>query len=297
MEATIFDIKRFAIHDGEGIRTTIFFKGCPLNCIWCHNPESIYKGKDIWVIQENCINCKKCLLCPEKAIEIDSDGYVNIDKPNCTFCNLCIDLCPVNCIARIDRQITIEESIDEIMKDKLFYEASNGGVTLSGGEPFLQKEFVLKLLKTLKEMNITTNIDTSLYCDIETIKEAVKYTENFLVDIKFIDEAKHKKYVGNSNKRILENFNYLAKNVDNIVVRVPLVPGITAVYENISEITKFVVSINADIPIELLNYNNLGNVKYSRLGKECICCELKPLTEKELAKMKGIVEKFGGKNK
>jgi pyruvate formate lyase activating enzyme len=296
MKATIFDIKRFAVHDGEGIRTTIFFKGCPLSCIWCHNPESIYGGKDIWVIQENCINCKKCLQCPENAIDINDDGYVNIDKNKCTFCNLCIELCPTNCISRIDRQISIEEAIEEVLKDKKFHQVSNGGVTLSGGEPLLQKDFVLKLLKELKDIGVSTCVDTSLYCAKETLKQAIKHTDIFLVDIKLMDESKHIKYVGKSNKQILENFKYLAKNTPNIVVRIPLIPQITATYENISEITKFVTNLNSNIAIDLLNYNILGNAKYARLKKECECCELKPLSDEELENMKSIVREFGGIN-
>lgn len=289
MKATIFDIKRFAIHDGKGIRTTIFFKGCPLNCIWCHNPESIFGGKDIWVVQDSCIRCNKCLQCPQNAISIDCEGHVVINKNKCDFCGLCIDVCPSNCITRIDKQITTEEIIKEILKDRTYYQVSDGGVTLSGGEPFAQKEFVLDLLHRLKSMGISTCVETSMYCDIKTLEQAVKYTDKFFVDIKLIDDIQHKKYVGKSNAVVLDNFEYLAKNATDIVVRVPLIPRITATYQNLSEIAKYVKSINPDIPIELLNYNHLGHSKYERLGRNCLCFECRPFSDKKFDELKSII--------
>lgn len=290
MKATIFDIKRFAIHDGKGIRTTIFFKGCPLDCIWCHNPESIYGGKDIWVVQENCIHCNKCLQCPQDAISIDRNDFIKINKSKCNYCGLCIDVCPSNCITRIDRQITTEEIIKEILKDKIYYKVSNGGVTLSGGEPFGQKEFALDLLRRLKRLGISTCVETSMFCDEKTLEQAVKYTDKFFVDIKLFDDTQHKKYVGRSNAGILNNFEYLAKKVADIVVRVPLIPNITATRENLTQIAQFVRGINKDISIELLNYNHLGHSKYKRLGRECLCRQCRPFSDKELNEMKSIIK-------
>ena len=290
MKATIFDIKRFAIHDGEGIRTTVFFKGCPLHCIWCHNPESIYGGADIWVVQEECIHCNKCLDCPEKVIAIDSDGIVQIDKDRCTFCNFCVDICPSNCILRIDKKVTTEDIIAEVLKDKMYYDLSFGGVTLSGGEPFAQKAFLLDLLKRLKALGISTCVETSMYCDIGTLKEAVSYVDRFYVDIKLFDDVQHVKYVGKSNVRIHENFRFLAKHAKEIIVRVPLIPGITATKKNLTQTARFVKQVNKDIPIELLNYNRLGHIKYQRLGQKCLCDTFYPFSADKLETFNNIVK-------
>jgi pyruvate formate lyase activating enzyme len=282
MKARIIDIKRFAIHDGKGIRTTVFFKGCPLKCAWCHNPESIYEGKDLWIAQESCIHCKKCIKCPNNAISINQSNHIIIDKYKCNFCGYCNDICPSNSISRIDREVTVKEIIDELRKDQIYYKVSGGGVTLSGGEPLQQKEFSIKLLKTLKKQDISTCVETSMYCDLKTLKDAVKFTDKFYVDIKLANDLLHKEYVGVSNKKILDNFKYLAKHAADIEVRIPLVPEITATDNNIIEILKLVKNINPNIPIELLNYNNLGNSKYARLGRDCLCHDARPFTDREI---------------
>lgn len=290
MKATIFEIKRFAIHDGKGIRTTIFFKGCPLNCIWCHNPESIKEGEDIWVAQESCISCSKCLQCPRGAIRMDHEGKVMIDKDICSFCGYCIDVCPSNCISRIDRTITTGEAIDEILKDRKYYNVSGGGVTLSGGEPFYQSEFVVKLLKRVKGLGISTCVETSMYCDAAVLREAVKYTDKFYVDIKLMDDELHRQVAGQSNQTILDNFAYLANHAKDIEVRIPLIPNITATPENLQAVAAFVRGINDRIPIELLNYNHLGHSKYERLKRDCLCSDCRPFSDREMDKMKRLVK-------
>ncbi len=290
MKARIIDIKHFAIHDGNGIRTTVFFKGCPLNCVWCHNPESISPKKDIWINRNSCIKCLKCLKCPNNAITIDKEGLITIDKEKCNFCGYCTEICPGNSISRIDKDITISEIIDEVQKDKIFYKTSDGGVTLSGGEPFLQKDFVLSLLKELKEKGFSTCVETSMYTDIETLKKAVKLVDKFFVDIKIFDNDLHKKFTGVSNKRILENFKFLAKNAKDIEVRIPLIPDITATEDNLSKTAAFIKKINPNISIELLNYNSFGHSKYDKLNKTCICKNARPFSNNEFEKLKRIVE-------
>jgi pyruvate formate lyase activating enzyme len=290
MKARIIDIKHFAIHDGNGIRTTIFFKGCPLNCVWCHNPESISPKQDIWITYNSCIKCLKCLKCPNKAITINDKGLINIVKTKCNFCGYCTDICPSNSISRIDREITVDEIINEVQKDKVFYKTSAGGITLSGGEPFLQKDFVLPLLKELKAKGFTTCVETSMYTDIETLKEAVKFVDKFFVDIKILDNELHKKFTGVSNKKILENFKFLAENAKEIEVRIPLIPNITATENNLLKTAEFIKKINPNISIELLNYNSFGHSKYDKLNKACPCKNAKPFSHDELNRMKNIVK-------
>ena len=290
MKARIIDIKHFAIHDGSGIRTTVFFKGCPLNCAWCHNPESISPEKDIWISHNSCIKCLKCLKCPNKAIAVNDKGLITIDKDKCNFCGYCSEICPSNSISRIDKEITISETINEIQKDRIFYKTSDGGVTLSGGEPFLQKDFVLPLLKELKSKGFSTCVETSMYTDIATLKESVKFVDKFYVDIKIFDEDIHKKFTGVSNKKILENFKFLAENAKEIEVRIPLIPNITATEDNLTKTAAFVKGINPAISIELLNYNSFGHSKYDKLNKACICKNVKPFSDDEFLEFKKIVE-------
>ena len=290
MKARIIDIKRFAIHDGEGIRATVFFKGCPLSCAWCHNPESIYSGKDIWVMHDSCISCGQCMECPQKAIAFDNEDRIQIDKTKCAFCGYCTNICPVNAIKRIDREVSVEDIIREVEKDQIFYNASGGGVTLSGGEPLMQGEFAIELLKELKGRGFSTCVETSMHCDLDIIKKALNYIDKLFVDIKLLDDEMHRKHVGISNKKILSNFKYLALYVKELEVRIPLIPEITATEKNIVSIRDFVKNINPDIQIELLNYNNLGYSKYLLLGKEYKCSKAEPYSEEEFICFEELVK-------
>ena len=268
MKGYIFGIKRFAIHDGPGIRTTVFFKGCPLRCVWCHNPEGLEKGKDIWVKDERCIGCGSCAdVCPRSALCL-SGSVMSIQKDLCDFCDKCLSVCPPLAIQRIDRAVSADSLVEELLRDKLFADVSQGGVTLSGGEPLAQPDFALELLSRLKEQGVHTCIETCLAAPLDIVMSVASRVDLMLVDLKLIDNNEHKRYTGIPNTGILDNFRAVSKDFLNIVVRIPLVPGITATKNNLAGIRDFVETCAPGIPIELLNYNPLAPNKYRLLGQE-----------------------------
>lgn len=231
----IFDIKHFAIHDGPGIRTTVFFKGCPLNCWWCHNPES-HK------------------ILPEK-------------YEDCSFrCNINLSLSSQN--DEVGRKVTISEVMREIEKDSVFYEESGGGVTFSGGEPTMQPDFLLSLLKECKGAGLHTTVDTSGYVPTRILEKIIDYTDLFLYDLKLMNDELHQKYTGVSNKLIHTNLKWLDENDKNIYIRIPIVPGITDSQENITETINFLMKLGNISEINLLPYHKAGEGKYSRFNKE-----------------------------
>ncbi|MCK5760927.1 MAG: glycyl-radical enzyme activating protein [Candidatus Delongbacteria bacterium] len=241
---TIFNIQKFSLHDGPGIRTTIFFKGCPLRCVWCHNPESISGKIETVFDREKCIDCDIC------------KGVKDMITAN---------NCPTNAIENIGYEITVDELFSEIEKDKEYYETSNGGVTFSGGEPLLQSEFLLEILKKCKENGIHTTIDTCGYVKQSDLEKINEYVDLYLYDLKLIDNAQHFKYTGVKNNLILENLKYLSDKGKRMFVRLPLIPEITDSEKNISEIIGFLKVINFE-QINLLSYHCYAENKYIKLG-------------------------------
>jgi len=290
MKGTIFDIKRFAIHDGPGIRTTVFMKGCTLHCVWCQNPEGIPFGKGLWVNKETCIKCTSCIeACGDEALHLAEDGII-IDHEKCTYCNKCVDVCPTNAIRRIDRMVDLEELMEEVMKDELFYQVSGGGVTLSGGEPLAQSEFVIEFLKRIKAKNIHTCIETALKIPKSVVEQLPPLVDHFFTDCKIFDEEQHRRYVGSSNVLILENIRYLATHAKSMTVRIPLIPGLTATEENLKSIARFVRSLDRDIPIELLNYNWLSHAKYEGLGLKHFNDSLRQFSNEDIRRFHRYIE-------
>jgi pyruvate formate lyase activating enzyme len=290
MLGQIFDIKRFAIHDGPGIRTTVFLKGCYLRCAWCHNPEGINSGNDIWVKRERCIGCKTCVgVCKNRAIIAKKSG-IHIDKSKCNFCDECVRECPARAIQRIDSIMKDDELIENLLKDSVFYHVSSGGVTLSGGEPLFQPNFTRSVLKKLKEKGINTCIETSMFADRTVFSSIIPFVDHFLVDIKLLDEALHKQYTGVSNELILNNFEYLLSQTDSVQVRIPLIPGITATKENISAIAKFVKKIAPSTKIELLNFNSFAYSKYQTMGMNYYDENAREFTHEELGRFKEMLK-------
>ncbi|MBC5660544.1 glycyl-radical enzyme activating protein [Anaerosacchariphilus sp. NSJ-68] len=290
MTGEIFDIKHFAVHDGPGIRTTIFLKGCPLHCVWCHNPEGMRRGKDLWVKREACIHCETCIhTCPKQALRM-KDGEVSIDRSLCDFCNKCVEKCPARAMQRIDRQAEVKELVDLVTREEIFTRVSGGGVTISGGEPLYQPEFLKELLQGMKQAGVPTCIETSMFAKQEVLESIAPYVDQFLVDIKILDEETHKKYTGVSNQQILSNFRYLAGLGKPILVRIPLIPGITATEENLRAIRAFVDSVNPEIPIEVLNFNSFAGSKYRFLDQKYFNDELRAFPREELEQLRSCVE-------
>jgi len=282
MTGRIFDIKRFAIHDGPGIRTTVFLKGCPLNCLWCQNPEGIDSGSGLWIKQNQCIGCGLCFAnCLYGAISFEQIPRINLSA--CQKCWTCVNLCPSKALRRIDSEVSALSLMQELLLDKLFYDVSGGGVTLSGGEPLTQPEFVFDLLELLKKEGIHTCLETSLFAPLQIICKLKNVLNYLICDIKLIDEKEHCKFTGESNRIILDNFRSIA-DFPNILVRVPLIPGITAKEENLKAIGEFVRSVRKDIEIELLNYNWLCGSKYVQLDKPHFNTEAAAFSQEEMDK-------------
>ncbi|MDA3884972.1 MAG: glycyl-radical enzyme activating protein [Candidatus Delongbacteria bacterium] len=267
MHGTIFNIQRFSLHDGPGIRTTVFFKGCPLKCIWCHNPESISGKIETVFDSEKCIDCMIC------------KGIRDISTA---------DKCPADSIEKIGNEITVEELFSEIEKDKGYYETSNGGVTFSGGEPLMQSEFIYEILKKCKVNGIHTAIDTCGFANLDNFEKMSELVDLYLYDLKFIDNALHKKYTGTSNEKIFSNLKYLSEKNKRIFIRFPLIPGITDTKKNITEVVVYLKGINFE-QINLLSYHGYAKNKYIKLGIKAEIDELETISEERL---EGIKQKF-----
>ena len=282
----IFNIQRYSIHDGPGIRTTVFLKGCPLKCFWCQNPESQARKPEILTKKEVCTACGRCVdVCPNKA-SIFSDGAVIILRDECTGCGKCVDACPSEARSLIGKQVTDDEVLQEVLKDKKFYANSGGGVTLSGGEPTFQPEFALSILQKCKEAGLHTAIETCGYTSWDKMQEILKYTDFVLYDIKCIDAAKHKKGTGKDNSLIISNAKEIAR-IKPMKIRVPLIPGFNANAEEIALIGRFAKKELNITDFELLTYNKFGESKYERLGRTAVI--LPEIDEKTKAELDNVL--------
>lgn len=267
MEGKIFDIMRYSIHDGPGIRTTVFLKGCPLNCWWCHNPESQEVNEELMLFPNRCINCMACIkLCKQNAIE-ERNGMIFTSMDKCTDCGSCVEKCYAEARKMAGETMTVDQVVEEILKDRDFYQQSKGGVTFSGGEPLMQFSFLNLLLKKMKEYGIHTTIDTSGFASKEIIEEISKNTDLFLYDLKHIDPEKHEKYTGVLNHKILENLKNLSDIGKDIIVRIPIIPGINNSEEDLKDFRDFIKTLYNIKEVNLLPYHKIGQEKYNRLGK------------------------------
>lgn len=266
---TIFKIKRFSIHDGPGIRTAVFLKGCPLQCIWCHSPEGLGTDISVWHDNNLCIVCGQCInACPEKAVELSPDPkpLISINRNHCQNSGNCVEVCPSNAMQFTGSVKRVSEIMDEIGKDRLYYDTSGGGVTLTGGEPLFQPDFSEALLKACREKHIHTTVETCLFCEKNVIEKILDYIDLFIIDLKILDSDQHNYYTGKPNEVIKDNFRYIAEAGRPIIVRIPLVKGITDMQENLDSIVKFVHETDQTIQVELISYNPLAGNNYDKLG-------------------------------
>lgn len=291
--ANIFDIKRFSINDGDGIRTTIFMKICPLRCKWCQNPEGLIPEIRLWYAKNICVACKSCIAaCEFGALSWDELG-VKIDHDACTRCGACVTACPTGAIRFDAVQMSVEETLFEIEKDRPFYGA-DGGVTLSGGECMANPAFSLGVLRGCREHGINTQIETSLYASPDIVDAFCEATDKVIADIKLIDPVRHKAATGVDNALILSNIKRLAQSDANLLLRVPLIPGYTDDEENIRGIAEFVASLGRDIPVELLNYNPMCREKYESLRQEYLMDPNQhELPEESVDALKAILTGYG----
>ncbi len=266
-KGTVFNIQKMSIHDGPGIRTTVFFKGCPLACLWCSNPESQRRDLEIACFENRCVKCGYCAeVCPKQIVE-RGGSFEILDRTQCDLCMKCVDECCTNAKKLIGEEYDEESLYAEILKDKPFYDSSGGGVTFSGGEPFMQGEFLISILKRCKEGGVHTAIETTGFTDTELFLRALPYLDLIYYDVKHMDEETHRKVTGVSNERILANLAEIGKKHDNIVIRIPVIPGINDSEENVRKTAAYAVKCGA-AAVELLPYHNLGEVKYGQLGRE-----------------------------
>ncbi|WP_238882262.1 glycyl-radical enzyme activating protein [Clostridium sp. YIM B02551] len=289
MEALICDIEHYAIHDGPGIRTVVFLKGCPLRCLWCSNPETQSGKNQLYYSDVDCISCGRCILsCEDEALSL-VDGKLKIDHKKCTTCGECIKSCPTSSLKFVAENMTAQEVFEEVYKDEIFYRQSLGGVTVSGGEVLMNADFVIELLTMCKENYISTAVETSGYGEIEKLKDLSKVTDTFLFDIKHTNSQSHKELTGVPNEVILNNLKELSRLNKQIIIRIPLIPGLNDDKENISKTIKIAKENNIN-EIHILPYHTLGMDKYKRLQKEY---KLKDLDKRDLGyieTLKAMVE-------
>ena len=269
IEGNIFDIQRFSVHDGPGIRTTVFFKGCPLNCIWCHNPESQRVSTNLAIYTNKCVGCGACVnACPNSCHSFDGNGEHIIDREKCIVCGKCAEACPFGALEVYGRRESVDAIIEEVARDKTFYKNSGGGMTVSGGEPLMQGEFLVELLKRAKEEEIHTCIETSGFGAEKTVRAAAEYIDIFLFDIKATSDEKHRELTGVPFTPIRKNLFLLDSLGAKIVLRCPLVPEINTDREHIKNIAQIAVELDNLLEINVMAYHTLGNGKYDALGMD-----------------------------
>jgi pyruvate formate lyase activating enzyme len=264
----VFDIKRYAINDGPGIRIVVFLKGCNLSCAWCHNPESISDETERMYSFSKCIRCGTCVAaCPEKAIALTPEGIIT-DAALCKITGKCAEVCPTKAIEISGRGISVAEIVQEIEKERVFFDQSGGGVTFSGGEPLLHDKFLIRLLEECGNRGIHRAIDTAGFVNTNIILAVARHTDLFLYDLKLMDPEKHRKWVGVTNEKILANLKALSDTGAKIIIRIPLIGGVNDDSENIEATARFVAELSGEKKeVNLLPYHKIARTKYSKLGR------------------------------
>lgn len=297
----ILHVQRLSTEDGPGIRTTVFFKGCPLHCAWCHNPESISPKPQIQWFSVRCIGCHTCLeACPNGCLEMKAEGLI-VDRERCQGCGTCADACPAGAIELLGRLVSVAELAGELSKDLAYYQASGGGVTLSGGEPTFQPDFARGLLRALKAQGISTALDTCGLTSWETLERLLPYADLVLFDLKLFADEEHKRFTGASNRRILENLIALAERMRThnqpgaLWVRTPLIPSVTDTAENLMSIGHFLAERLDGVlqRWELCAFNNLCRDQYRRLGLEWEFAQTPLMSKEELNRCEELARTSG----
>ncbi|MDR2118817.1 MAG: glycyl-radical enzyme activating protein [Tannerellaceae bacterium] len=265
--ALFFDIKRYSINDGPGIRITIFLKGCPLSCVWCHNPEGLLARKEKMYTKKKCIGCRTCAAkCPHQAIHPTAEG-MKTDPEACRLCGKCAEVCPTRAMEMSGEEYSVDHLMREIEKETLVMDRSGGGVTFCGGEPLMHHGLLLELLRRCKSSGIHRAVDTTLYAGAEVVAEVMKETDLFLVDLKLMDSGKHRYYCGVPNERILANLRMVSEAGKAMIIRIPLIEGINADEENISRSAAYLASLPwKQKLVHLLPYHDIARGKHEKLG-------------------------------
>lgn len=295
-EALVFDIKRFAVHDGDGLRTTVFFKGCPLRCRWCQNPEGLEALRQPVYLKKQCIGCGRC-------VKASTDGQVTWDQGPVLHrekgdFEAVADACPAGAIRYDSQPYSLEQLMEQIRSDEVFFR-HGGGVTFSGGEPLMQGEFLKDILRSCKEEGLHTAVESSFYGDPDLVKAIAPDLDRIFADMKVFDEKDHEKCTGVNNARIKENIAWLLSSPehrDKVIIRTPLIPGYTAMEENVGAIARWITSLYPDVKYELLNYNPLAESKYEMTGKTYGLGRHKLFTKEEMDRFKAAAKTNGIRN-
>ncbi|SFO24063.1 glycerol dehydratase, cobalamin-independent, small subunit [Cohaesibacter marisflavi] len=291
-EGVVFDIQRYSIHDGPGVRTIVFLKGCPLRCRWCSNPESQDPKPELFYKDSSCIHCGKCLpVCPVAALSQDNPGFVDRDK--CIRCGACAEACPTDALTRSGKVMTVNQVLQEVRKDATHYRRSGGGITLSGGEPLMQSDFARELLKACHEQGWNTAMETTGFTTPEIIADVMPHVDHALLDIKAIDPAVHMANTGVDNRIILENAIRTAMTSKSVVVRVPVVPGVNDTEQAISDIGNFAKMLPGVETVHLLGYHSYGENKYGLLNRAYPMGDTPDLPKDALPPLKKVIESLG----
>lgn len=286
----VFNIQRFSIHDGPGIRTTVFLQGCNLRCSWCHNPESNPSQPVVQFFPDKCILCGACVAaCPEGAQQIEANRRF-FHRELCQACGKCAEECFARALVMPAGEMTVDKVMSQVQRDRDYYHDSGGGVTFSGGEPFLQKEFLLELLRASKRAGLHTAVDTAGNFPFDWIEEVLPYTDLFLYDCKMMDEQRHREATGASNRRILENLRKLGDGRARIWVRTPVIPQVNDTPQEIGRIAEFLSDLPGIEQVELLPFHHLGAGKYASLGLEYPGQPLTPPSESTMDELLNILE-------
>lgn len=295
-QGVIFNIQRFSVHDGAGLRDLILMKGCPLRCLWCSNPESQNPKPEVAFNQGRCIGCKECgwclSACPLSAITVAEDGKIRIDRTLCNNCGECAAVCPAQAIKFMGEYRSIDDVVKLIEEDSAFYSRSGGGITVGGGEPSVQADFVSALLEACRKRGIDTAIETCGHGRWEDMEKVCRYADLIFYDIKHMDSSKHRAFTGAGNEMILENLKRIADRFPNtpIIARTPVVPGYNDSEENIQAIADFLTGIPGIREYELLPYHGFGEPKYHQLGRKYQLSALKAPSQEHVAKLKRIAQ-------
>ena len=288
-------VQKYSIKDGPGIRSTVFFKGCPLGCLWCSNPELIRSSPDLLYAREKCQRCGSCIqTCPQDALSFGEDGYLLIDRFKCNDCGQCAGECPESALEIAGHFVTIEEVVEDLLKDRVFYQTSGGGVTFSGGEPLWQSGFVAQVAKRIKDEGIHTALDTAgdvTWCRFE---EVLPYIDLVLYDIKLVDKNKHRQFTGRDNDFILANLQRLAQQGAPMHIRLVMVPSLNDSLEEVRARMDLVKSLGDSVrQVDILPYHRYGVGKYARLGLDYPLMELEEYTDEQIAEMRALVDSYG----
>jgi len=289
----IFDIHRFSIHDGPGIRTTVFMKGCPLRCLWCHNPESQSPYPELILQPRRCTSCGDCIeACPSDAIYRECEQILT-DREKCTLCQTCAQVCFAEARQFTGREMSVDQVMVDILGDSAFYEQSGGGVTFSGGEPLFQEDFLRALLQTSKAHDIHTALDTCGFAPFEVFESLRGLVDLFLFDLKHMDDFMHRELTGASNQQILENLGALSRLGHAIHLRIPLIPGHNDEDAHLYQMARFAAGLPSLERVDLLPYHASGLEKYTRLNKTPLTSALQPFSETRLNEISAIFQAFG----